>query len=148
MRFHLRCPEDYRVDRPELQTQQCEKTTGTNTPTNNPKTQKTNKQTQRRVHYTVTDTTQTPHNTHNPKNVSVVIASGTRPVPFRTRKLSPTALMVLQTGVCGRVRHRRPKTSQQKPTPTRVGFPHTHHKTPQAKAPRPSLQQQKLRRCR
>ena len=33
-----------------------------------------------------------------------------RPVPFRTRKLSSPAPMVLHTGVCGRVGRRRPKT--------------------------------------
>src|SRR3954471_9464009 len=41
------------------------------------------------------------------RRVSVVIASGKRPVPFRTRKLSLTAPMVLQPKGCGRVRHRR-----------------------------------------
>ena len=35
------------------------------------------------------------------KYVSVVIALGTRPVPFRTRKLSPITLMVLHPGGCG-----------------------------------------------
>jgi dTDP-4-amino-4,6-dideoxygalactose transaminase len=37
----------------------------------------------------------------------VVIASGKRPVTFRTRKLSLTAPMVLHAGACGRVGHRR-----------------------------------------
>src|SRR5690242_13712916 len=41
------------------------------------------------------------------QSVSVVIASGKRPVPFRTRKLSLTAPMVLQPKGCGRVGHRR-----------------------------------------
>jgi hypothetical protein len=40
-------------------------------------------------------------------SVSVVIASGERPVTFRTRKLSLSAPMVLQGGPCGRVGHRR-----------------------------------------
>ena len=35
--------------------------------------------------------------------VSAVIARGKRPVPFRTRKLSLSAPMVLQGGPCGRV---------------------------------------------
>src|SRR5947208_8873576 len=35
------------------------------------------------------------------------MAEGKRPVPFRTRKLSPPALMVLHPPGCGRVRHRR-----------------------------------------
>src|SRR4030095_16384623 len=39
--------------------------------------------------------------------VSVVIAEGKRPVSFRTRKLSPPAPMVLHSGGCGRVGHRR-----------------------------------------
>src|SRR5690625_4487630 len=39
--------------------------------------------------------------------VTVVIAWGKRPVPFRTRKLRLTAPMVLQPGGCGRVGHRR-----------------------------------------
>ena len=39
--------------------------------------------------------------------LSVVLAVGSRPVPFRTRKLSPPALMVLHLGGCGRVGHRR-----------------------------------------
>src|SRR5690625_1238294 len=39
--------------------------------------------------------------------VTVVIAWGKRPVPFRTRKLRPTAPMVLHPGGCGRVGHRR-----------------------------------------
>src|SRR3569833_2315644 len=43
-------------------------------------------------------------------NVSVVIAVGKHPVPFRTRKLSPPAPMVLHRGRCGRVGHRRTET--------------------------------------
>src|SRR5690625_4147678 len=39
--------------------------------------------------------------------VTVVIAWGKRPVPFRTRKLRLTAPMVLHPGGCGRVGHRR-----------------------------------------
>ncbi len=39
--------------------------------------------------------------------VTVVIASGKRPVTFRTRKLRLTAPMVLHSGGCGRVGHRR-----------------------------------------
>lgn len=38
---------------------------------------------------------------------SVVIASGKRPVTFRTRKLRLIALMVLHSGGCGRVGHCR-----------------------------------------
>ena len=39
--------------------------------------------------------------------VTAVIAWGKRPVPFRTRKLRPTAPMVLHPRECGRVGHRR-----------------------------------------
>jgi hypothetical protein len=39
--------------------------------------------------------------------VTAVIAWGKRPVPSRTRKLRPTAPMVLHPGGCGRVGHRR-----------------------------------------
>src|SRR5687768_12250451 len=41
------------------------------------------------------------------RRVTAVIAWGKRPVPFRTRKLRPTAPMVLHPGGCGRVGHRR-----------------------------------------
>ena len=44
---------------------------------------------------------------HRSTLVSVVIAVGKRPVPFRTRKLSPPAPMVLRSGERGRVGHRR-----------------------------------------
>lgn len=40
--------------------------------------------------------------------VLVVIVVGSRPVPFRTRKLSPPAPMVLHSGECGRVGNRQP----------------------------------------
>ncbi len=39
--------------------------------------------------------------------VTAVMAEGKRPVTFRTRKLSPPAPMVLHSGGCGRVGHRR-----------------------------------------
>src|SRR6478609_11289700 len=41
------------------------------------------------------------------ERVTAAIARGKRPVPFRTRKLSLSAPMVLQGGPCGRVGHRR-----------------------------------------
>src|SRR5699024_4725723 len=40
-------------------------------------------------------------------SVTVVIAWGKRPVPFRTRKLRLTAPIVLQPGGCGRAGHCR-----------------------------------------
>ncbi len=48
--------------------------------------------------------------------VTAVIAWGKRPVPFRTRKLRPTAPMVLHPGGCGRVGHRRTTINVQAPT--------------------------------
>ena len=49
--------------------------------------------------------------------VTVIMASGKRPAPFRTRKLSCSAPMVLQGGPCGRVGRRRtykhPRGDQQ-----------------------------------
>ena len=39
--------------------------------------------------------------------VTAAIAVGKRPAPFRTRKLSPPAPMVLHPNQCGRVGHRR-----------------------------------------
>src|SRR4029453_7436614 len=53
--------------------------------------------------------------------VTAVIAWGKRPVPFRTRKLRPTAPMVLHPGGCGRVGHRRTHIRSRPPNPPRVG---------------------------
>src|SRR5690625_3195774 len=54
--------------------------------------------------------------------VTVVIAWGKRPVPFRTRKLRPTAPMVLHPGGCGRVGHRRTLLQvASRPAPSRGG---------------------------
>ena len=60
--------------------------------------------------------------------VTAVIAWGKRPVPFRTRKLRPTAPMVLHPGGCGRVGHRR-TTIHGKPRPPGRGSPHLTTKT-------------------
>src|ERR1700761_7104838 len=53
--------------------------------------------------------------------VSVVIAEGKRPVSFRTRKLSPPAPMVLHSGGCGRVGHRRTQRETVGPPRDRGG---------------------------
>ena len=53
--------------------------------------------------------------------VTAVIAWGKRPVPFRTRKLRPTAPMVLHPGGCGRVGHRRTHIRSRPPNPHRDG---------------------------
>ena len=60
------------------------------------------------------------------KRVTAVIAWGKRPVPFRTRKLRPTAPMVLHPGGCGTVGHRRTTIQPQAPTPRR-GLSHLTH---------------------
>src|SRR5690606_27218708 len=59
---------------------------------------------------------ETPHHTRCGcfAGVSVVIAAGKRPVPFRTRKLSLPAPMVLHPPGCGRVGHRRTTTSTRR----------------------------------
>ena len=44
-----------------------------------------------------------------------LMAAGKRPVPFRTRKLSPPAPMVLHSGGCGRVGYRRPNNFMKHP---------------------------------
>ena len=57
--------------------------------------------------------------------VTAVIAWGKRPVPSRTRKLRPTAPMVLHPGGCGRVGHRRNIINGRGPPTTRLGvLPH------------------------
>ena len=102
--------------------------TGTNTPNNKqPFSANTHIRVHAaRVHYAVSDTphisvtkhliTYRPHllvtMTH-PKMCRWLIAVGKRPVPFRTRKLSPPALMVLHPGGCGRVSYRRPKNTNK-----------------------------------
>jgi hypothetical protein len=50
------------------------------------------------------------------------MAEGKRPVTFRTRKLSPPAPMVLHSGGCGRVGHRRTNIPDE-PTP-HAGWAH------------------------
>src|SRR4051812_30916822 len=49
-----------------------------------------------------------------PMNVSVAIAKGKHPVPSRTRKLSPSAPMVLHGRPCGRVGRRRTQRETRK----------------------------------
>ena len=55
--------------------------------------------------------------------VSVVIATGKRPDPFRTRKLSLTAPMVLHPPGCGRVGHHRAHTTQLAREPPTTAAP-------------------------
>src|SRR5918999_809855 len=56
-----------------------------------------------------------PLGSHNLIVLSVVMAEGERPVPSRTRKLSPPAPMVLHSPGCGRVGRRRHSTFQWAP---------------------------------
>src|SRR3979411_2159203 len=72
------------------------------------------------------------------RRVTVVIAPGKRPVPFRTRKLSLVAPMVLQSKGCGRVGHRRthsehPGAPVENPT-VLPGPGHFHTQLPPASA--------------
>ena len=116
-----RPPADHWVDRPEVYAPQGVQLTGTNgQPLHTPHTLCVNKAHKHngpqgsRPLYGSRPT----HPPHTPKcgartseqrstHVSVVIAVGKRPVPFRTRKLSPPAPMVLRSGERGRVGHRR-----------------------------------------
>ena len=132
MRFHLRFPEDDWVDRPELEAQQCVEATGTNTP-NKPTPGFSTNQTQNETLFASTMQSLTQH-THCHNDISILIititstlkmcrwliAAGKRPVPFRTRKLSPPAPMVLLPGGSGRVGYRRPNnfTTLKHPGPT------------------------------
>src|SRR5215210_2106739 len=58
-----------------------------------------------RVHYAVPEMRSGP--ARHLHRVSAAIATGKRPAPFRTRKLSPSAPMVLPGGPGGRVGRRR-----------------------------------------
>ena len=77
-------------------------------------------------------TSQPPHRGPGEK-VTAVIAWGKRPVPFRTRKLRPTAPMVLHPGGCGRVGHRRTHIGRG-PNHHGWGLPHLTHTTPASKS--------------
>ena len=130
----VRPPTDHGVDRPDVEAQQCVELTGTNRP-RACHTTKQDKQPQddyvssARVHCTISQTTNIGIIPHTPgvgrqhKNVSVAIAQGKRPVPFRTRKLSLAAPMVLHPRGCGRVGHRRthPNRVNKKARTTRFG---------------------------
>jgi hypothetical protein len=117
---------DHWVDRPDVETWQHAKLTGTNKPTTCPHLSVL------RVHCAVPEIRSgTPEHLHK---VTAVIASGKRPVPFRTRKLSPSAPMVLRGKPRGRVGRRR--TPFQTATPPPAGWPSPHASDG---APTPSL---------
>lgn len=81
-----------------------------------------------------------PHPRHRRRargaRVTAVIAWGKRPVPSRTRKLRPTAPMVLHPGGCGRVGHRRTTIRSRASNHQVGGSPTlTPHTTAPARAP-------------
>ncbi len=96
--------------------------TGTNQPTTS------TPNTLLRVHCAVPEPP-TPHPTRGApvsrrfNRVTAVTAKGKRPVPYRTRKLSPSAPMVLPWRRGGRVGRRR-TTLHRRPTPHGVGLRH------------------------
>lgn len=60
--------------------------------------------------------------------LSVATAGRVRPVPYRTRKLSSPAPMVLHPVGCGRVGHRRHTNPRWWPTRSDPGGPHPHYR--------------------
>src|SRR4029078_10386452 len=117
----VRPPTEHGVDRPEVYSSNAQPT-GTNRPraclTNpQPKPQKHTPQFLARVHTHIS----TPKTKHPPQTrhtgrgrvhrVTAAIATGKHPDPYRTRKLSLPAPMVLQPRGCGRVGRRRTYTA-------------------------------------
>ena len=132
MRFHLRSPKDDGVDRPDLDAPQGVKATGTNRPKQTHQTQTTIRVWRNNTNNKATDTSLSLASTtqyltqhQQPEYALSVcrwpIAAGKRPDPFRTRKLSLPALMVLQPGGCGRVRNRRHQTTNTQLNTTKKG---------------------------
>src|SRR6478735_11286596 len=79
----------------------------------------------RRAHVVTTDfPTPATRRVRGGARVTAVIAWGKRPVPSRTRKLRPTAPMVLHPGGCGRVGHRRNTINGRGPPPHVGVLPH------------------------
>ena len=66
---------------------------------------------------TPVNTTDQHHQEGQLHRVTAAIAKGKRPVPSRTRKLSPSAPMVLHRPRCGRVGHRRTPFPERGPRP-------------------------------
>lgn len=91
----LRPPTDHGVDRPELEAQQCVQVTGTNRPRAYTQTALKNRNASTvqylKQHTHAENTWALFH------RVTAAIAAGKRPVPFRTRKLSLPAPMVLHS---------------------------------------------------
>src|SRR5690349_7934115 len=77
----------------------------------------------------------------------VATAVGTRPVPFRTRKLSPPAPMVLHPGGCGRVGHRRTHTTPQEKGPKKGALFFNQNTAMRAAAAKPGTSLLRLGRC-
>ena len=105
MRFHLRSPKDDGVDRPDLDTPQGAKATGTNRPkqthqTNNGLENKHKHEdtihTVARVHYTVSDTTPTARK--YPGSLSVANSSRETPGPIPNPEAKPARADGTATG--------------------------------------------------
>ena len=147
---------DHWVDRPEVQARQRAQPTGTNRPTRTTHTHTHAHPHQRpsaprraanqtRVHYAAQNQPTHPHTRggpatraahHTPPPSRRPQRAGKRPDPYRTRKLSPPAPMVLPPPGSGRVGHHRNthhrpargRRPNQAPTPTRAKptNPHPH----------------------
>ena len=139
---------DHWVDRPEVQARQRAQPTGTNRPTRTTHThthahppareRRGGRRTRPRVHYAAQNQpTPPPHTrgaghqgprTTTPPPSRRPQRAGKRPDPYRTRKLSPPAPMVLPPPGSGRVGHHRDthhrpargRRPNQAPTPTRA----------------------------
>src|SRR6185312_16930965 len=99
-------PDDW-VDRPEVQARQRAQLTGTN----RPRAWLTHLQILLRVHCAVPGLR--PGKPNNSIGFPAAIAKGKHPVPFRTRKLSSSAPMVLRGRPRGRAGHRRNTHSER-----------------------------------
>ena len=127
----MRSPKDYGVDRPDMEAPRGVESTGTNRPkqthTTLPCTNKKHTHVFASTMQYLTQHRSTPEHKSSaaPKVCRWSIATGKRPDPFRTRKLSLPALMVLQPGGCGRVSYRRHKTTKTTQYTRRST---THHK--------------------
>ena len=129
MRFHYRCPIDYGVDRPELETQQCDEVTGTNPPTQTT-TQQANTECNSdcRVHFPVSDTpplyiTGSGTPLHGPQDVSVVDSGRETPGPIPNPEAKPARA---DGTALGRVWESRLPPTQQLQNMIKQPACHTH----------------------
>ena len=105
MRFHLRSPKDYGVDRPDMEAPQGVKSTGTNRPKQTHTKHAVHKQKKHthfvRVHYAVSDTT--PEHTRTqkfccPESLSVVDSDRETPGPIPNPEAKPARADGTATG--------------------------------------------------